>query len=93
MYLALLTCLEVQSRRENAFCILFHVRWISHHLSPNSTLGEIRRLMVRKIYLTWKPNIISCCFESSLSGDMHRVFTRDLKGPGSNSVWVAMVWT
>ena len=29
--------------RENAFCIVFHARWISQHLSPNGcseTVGE-----------------------------------------------------
>ena len=45
--------------RGNAFCMVFHVRWISHHSSPNPTLvasdsGRIRRLVVRKIHLTWK---------------------------------------
>ena len=45
--------------RENAFCMVFHVKWISHHLSQNPTLvasdsGWIRRLVVRKIHLTWK---------------------------------------
>ena len=41
-------------------CMVFHVRWIYHHGSPNPTLitsdsGGIRRLVVRKIHLTWKP--------------------------------------
>ena len=38
--------------------MVFHVRWISHHLSPNPTLvvysDEIWRLVVRKSHLTWK---------------------------------------
>ena len=28
--------------RENAFCMVFHVRWISHHSSPNPTLVATR---------------------------------------------------
>ena len=53
---AWLKCLKV---RESAFCMVFHVKWISHHLSPNPTLvasdsDGIRRLVVRKIHLTWK---------------------------------------
>ena len=28
--------------RENAFCMVFHVRWISHHSSPNPTLVAAR---------------------------------------------------
>ena len=37
----------------------FHVKWISHHLSPNPNLfasdrGGIRRLVDIKIHLTWK---------------------------------------
>ena len=39
--------------------MVFHVRWISHHSSPNLTFvardsGGIQRLVVRKIHLTWK---------------------------------------
>ena len=35
VYLVLLTCLEVWNMRENVFCMVFYVRWISHHSSPN----------------------------------------------------------
>ena len=28
--------------RENAFCMVFHVRWISHHSSTNPTLVATR---------------------------------------------------
>ena len=28
--------------RENAFCMVFHVRWISHYSSPNPTLVATR---------------------------------------------------
>ena len=28
--------------RENAFCMVFHVRWISHHSSSNPTLVATR---------------------------------------------------
>ena len=28
--------------RENAFCMVFHARWISHHSSPNPTLVATR---------------------------------------------------
>ena len=40
VYLAWLKCIKVQSMRENAFCMVFHVRWISHHSSPNPTLVD-----------------------------------------------------
>ena len=33
--LAWVTYLEVWSMRENAFCLVFHARWISHHSPPN----------------------------------------------------------
>ena len=59
VYLTSLKFLNVQSMRENAFCMGFHVRWTSHRSSQNPTLvasdsGGIRRLVVRKIHLTWK---------------------------------------
>ena len=38
--------------RENAFCMVFYVRWISHHSSQNPTL--VGDSWVRKIHLTWK---------------------------------------
>ena len=39
--------------------MVFHLRWISHHSSPITTLvardfSEIRRIVVRKIHFTWK---------------------------------------
>ena len=36
-----------RSIQENAFCMVFHVRWISHHSSPNH--NHCKRLGVRKI--------------------------------------------
>ena len=47
--------------RENACCMVFHVKWISHNSSPNPTLvasdsGGIRRLVVRKSISHGKPN-------------------------------------
>ena len=45
--------------KENVFCMVFHARWISHHLSPNPTLvasdsGGIQSRVVRNIHLTWQ---------------------------------------
>ena len=55
VFLAWLRCLEVYARK----CMVFLVRWNSHHLSPNPMLvasdsGGIRKLGVRIIHLTWK---------------------------------------
>ena len=42
--------------RENVFCMVFHVRWISHHSSPIPTFvasdsGGIHKFVVRIIHL------------------------------------------
>ena len=56
--------------------MVFHVRWISHHSSPNPRTipdsGGIRRLVVRKIHLTWKTmENHTKCISSYLPSDVY----------------------
>ena len=65
VYLAWLC--KVQSMRENAFCMVFHVRWISHHLSE--THGENNPSHMEyhtNAYLPWMPGTIDLCLQHLL---------------------------
>ena len=71
LYLAWINCLRVQSMRENAFFMVFHVS--ESHLRDS---GGIRRLVVSKIHIAWKSiqNAYLLSFWLMLSSSMKLMF-------------------